>query len=110
MNNTGAIRYLSLAVKAGGVIFGAEECEKAVRRGKGGLLILAADAAQNAVKRAGELAAHPRVQLMKTIYTKAELAAALGRGSAVAVVLVTNENLAKAFTAASNPTEQEERI
>lgn len=110
MSDPRAIRYLSLAAKAGGVVVGAEECEKAVKRGRGGLLLLASDAAPNAEKRAALIAAPRRVRLMKTSYTKSELSAAIGRGSAVAVVLVTNESLARAFTAAANPTEQEERI
>lgn len=108
MSKEKAIRYLSLAAKAGGIVIGADECEKAIRRGKGGLLLLASDAAGNAVRRAQVLSAQPRVELMATVYTKAELAAALGRGTAVAVALVTNNELARAFITASK--EQEERI
>ncbi len=110
MNKKNAIRYLSLAAKAGRLVTGAEDCEKALKRKKGALIILAADAAQNARKRAEALSAASGTRLMRTEYTKSELAAAVGRGSSVAIALVTDEGLAGAFTAEANPKRQEERI
>ncbi len=111
MKENRAIRYLSMATKAGKLIVGAEECEKAVKKGKGGLLVVASDAAPNADRLAAALAASKRVRLMKSFYTKSEIAAAVGRGSAVALALVTDGGLAEAFaSAAVNGMEQEERI
>ena len=105
-----ALRYLSLAAKAGKLFSGAEESEYHIRRGRGGLLVLADDAGRNVEKRASELAAgSSRVRLLKIPYTKSELSAAIGRGNTVAVVLVTDEGLAGAF-ADANAMEQEERI
>lgn len=112
MSEKKAIRYLSLAAKAGRIVTGGDDVEKAItKQRKGGLLVLASDAAPNAVKRAEALAAPGRVTVYKTTYTKLELASAVGRGSSVALALVTDEGLAAAFTAAAaNGMEQEERI
>ena len=105
------IRYLSLAAKAGKLIIGADECEQAVRRGRSGLLILAADAGISAERCAGALSETGQVQLIKTVYKKTDLAASVGRGSPVALALVTDKGLASAFIdAAANGMEQEERI
>ena len=110
MTNT-PIRYLSLAAKAGRLIVGAEESELAVRRGRSGLLILASDAGGNTERRASALADSGRVRLYKTAYSKSDLAASVGRGSSVALALVTDEGLAAAFTAAAaKAMEQEEQI
>ena len=110
MTDTGAIRYLSLAAKAGKLVTGGDEVEKRLRRGRGGTLLLSADAAPNAIRRAEALASRYRVSLIKIPYTKLELAAAVGRGSSVALALVTDEGLAAAFAAAANGMEQEELI
>lgn len=110
MTEKKAIRYLSLAAKAGRLVTGAEECEKALKRKKGVLIVLAADAASNTRKRADALSNDSGVRLVQTEYTKSELAAAVGRGNSVALALVTDEGLAKAFTAEAIPKRQEERI
>lgn len=109
MKNNKSIRYLSLAAKAGKIISGMDECEKTARKGKGGLFILAADAGGNTRHRAEVIAAQQRIRLIESIYTKSELAAAIGRGSAVSIALLTDDGLAGAF-AAAHATEQEERI
>jgi len=109
MNEKKAIRYLSIAAKAGKVTSGFDDCDKAIRKGKRGLLILAADAGQNTARRAGTLAGADRVRLFPCEYNKSELSAAIGRGSPVSLILVTDEGLAGAF-AAAYATEQEERI
>lgn len=108
MNERKAIRYLSLAAKAGKLVSGSDDCEKAIKKGRRGLLILASDAGGNAARRAATLAAD-RVGFFPCRYTKSELSAAIGRGSAVSLVLVTDEGLAGAF-AAAHALEQEERI
>ena len=111
MNQRNAIRYLSLAAKAGAIVTGGDEVEKTIRLGKGGLLLLASDAAPNAVRRAASFAERRSVSLRKIPYTKSELAAAVGRGSSVAIALVTDRGLASAFAeAAGIGSEQEDQI
>ena len=111
MSGNEPIRYLSLAAKAGRLVTGGDEVEKSIRRGKGGLLILASDAGQNTVRRGEILAQDRRVTLRKTTYTKSQIAAAVGRGSSVALALVTDEGLSEAFRKASaTAQEQEEQI
>lgn len=106
-----AIRYLSLAAKAGKLIIGADDCLKAARKNKAKLIVLAVDAGESAVKRANELSAMHNTTIIKTVYTKAELAQAVGRGSSVALTIVIDEGLAAAFTAAAaDGMEQEEHI
>jgi len=108
MSEKKAIRYLSIAAKAGKLTSGFDDCEKMLRRGKKGLLILASDAGQNTARRAKTLADAARIRLLPCIYTKSELADAVGRGSPVSLILVSDEGLAGAF-AAAHATEQEER-
>ncbi len=104
------LRYLSLAAKAGRLILGAEECEQALRRGKSGLLILAADAGANTERRASVMAGAAGVRFIKTTFGKSDMAAAVGRGSPVALALVSDEGLAAAFAAAAaNALEQEDQ-
>ncbi len=106
-----ALRYLGLALKAGQLVIGADECEKAIKKGQGKLLILASDAANNATRMAQRLSAERDLPLMRTVYTKSELATVLGRKSSVALALVKDESLAAAFAAAApNGMEQEEQI
>ena len=106
-----AIRYLSLAAKAGKLIIGEDDCLKSVKKGKARLIILAADAAANACKRGNELASMGNIGIIKTVYTKAELAQAVGRGSSVALAILIDEGLAAAFAAAAvTGSEQEEQI
>lgn len=109
MKENRAIRYLSVAAKAGRLVSGLEDCGKAVRRGRGRLFILASDAGGNTVRQAQRLARDGRIGLIRCIYTKSELSAAVGRGSAVSAVLVTDEGLAAAF-AGAHAREQEEQI
>ena len=108
MNDSKSIRYLSLAAKAGRLVTGGDEVEKSIRRGKGGLLLLASDAGQNTVRRGVQLSQDPRVSLRKTAYTKSQIAAAVGRGNSVALLLVTDEGLADAFLRASASAQQQE--
>lgn len=111
MRDDRAIRYLSLAAKAGKLVTGADECEKTIRRGRGGLLLLSSDAASNARKRAAAMADPRLVRLVETNYTKSEIAAAVGRGTPVALALLTDGGLAAAFSSAAGiGMEQEERI
>lgn len=108
MTEKKAIRYLSVAAKAGKIISGMDECGKYIKKGKSGLMILAADAGQNTERKAQALISE-RIRLLQVIYTKSELSAAIGRGSPVSMALVADEGLADAF-AEAHATEQEERI
>ena len=106
-----ALRYLGLAVKAGRLIIGAEDCAKTLKGRTRGLLIAAGDAGANTLRQAETMAAG-KCRLFKTGYTKQELAQAAGRHGPVALALITDEGLAKAFEAAARPDrgEQEEQI
>ena len=106
-----AIRYLSLASKAGKLVIGADDCEKIVKKGKAVRILLASDAAPSAVKRANDLSAYRNTSIINTAYTKSELSQAVGRGSSVAFVVLTDEGLAAAFEkSAAIALEQEEHI
>ena len=106
-----ALRYLGLAVKGSRLIIGAEDCAKALRGRTRGLLIVASDAGANTLRQANTMAAG-KCRLIETGYTKQELAQAVGRHGSVALALITDEGLAKAFVAAAQPErgEQEEQI
>lgn len=108
MNESKAIRYLSLAAKAGRIVTGGDEVEKSLRRGRGGLLILASDAGKDAVRRAESLSGDPRVMLERSAYNKSQIAAAVGRGSSVAIALVTDEGLAEAYCRSSATAQKQE--
>ena len=106
-----ALRYLGLAAKAGRLTVGAEDCAKALRGRKTGLLIAAADAGANTLRQAEVMTAGKR-PLLRTAYTKRELALAIGRPGPVSLALIGDEGLAGAFVAAAQEDrgEQEERI
>ncbi len=106
-----ALRYLGLAVKGGRLAVGTEDCAKALKGRTRGLLIAASDAGANTLRQAGTMAAG-KCRLIETGYAKQELAQAAGRHGPVALVLITDEGLAKAFEAAARPDrgEQEEQI
>ena len=108
MNETKAIRYLSLAAKSGMIVTGGDEVEKAIRHGKNGLLVLASDAGQNTIRRAEHFAQSRFVTLERSAYTKSQIAAAVGRGSSVALALVTDGGLAEAFRTASASAQKQE--
>jgi len=104
-----AIRYLSLAAKAGKLVIGADDCEKAAKKKSAALIVLADDAATSAVKRAEQLSTAYTIKVFKSPYTKTELAQAVGRGRSVALAILIDEGPSAAFTAsAANGTEQEE--
>lgn len=110
MNENKAIRYLSLAAKAGRIVTGGDEVEKSIRRGKGGLLIVASDAGRDTVRRGELLAGGCLVTLERSAFNKSQIAAAVGRGSSVAIALVTDEGLAEAYrTASASAQKQEEQ-
>jgi len=93
---TADLRILGLARRAGKVEIGEEAVGKAARGGKVRLILLAADASQNAAKRAegfGYTAAAPVILL---VASKAELGHALGLAGP-AMAAVTDAGLAAAL-------------
>lgn len=106
-----ALRYLGLAAKAGRLIIGAEDCAKELKRHKTGLLIAAADAAGNTLAQIQTAADSRGVLIIHTPYAKQEIAGAIGRVNPVAIALICDEGLAKAFAAAlETDRKQEERV
>ena len=96
-----ALRYLALAAKAGKLHTGAEDCAKALKKGKGVLMISASDAAENTASQGQTLAAAGKhVTYMATPYTKQQISQAVGRGTPVALALICDRGLAEAFAAA----------
>ena len=107
--NDKALRYLGLAARAGKVVIGVEECGKAAGKNRHAILILASDAAVNAQKSASELAEGFNISLLPVRYSKRQIGDCLGRANGVALVMLTEKNLASAFKAAvQSEREQEE--
>ena len=96
-----ALRYLALAAKAGKLHTGAEDCAKALKKGKGVLLVSASDAAENTASQGQAMASSgKRVTYMAAPYTKQQISQAVGRGTPVALALICDKGLADAFVAA----------
>lgn len=108
MTRDKALGYLALAAKAGALRVGEQDIDKSVQRRKGRLLVLALDAGRNTLARAERLAAEQPMALVKTAYTKEEIAAAIGSRNPVALVLVRDEGLAGAFAKAAKRIEEQE--
>ena len=106
-----ALGYLGLAARAGKIRAGAEDCAKELQKRKKGLLVAASDASGNTMDRARVMTTG-RAALFCAAYTKRQIAGAIGRAAPVALVLICDEGLAKAFAAAagSERGEQEERV
>ena len=106
-----ALRYLGLAVRAGRLVVGAEDCARELRRRRGGLVIAAADAGGSALEQTSRLCGARGTPMLGTAYTKQQLGRAVGRDGPVAVAYICDEGLAKAFMAAVEKVgEQEERV
>ncbi len=106
-----ALGYLGLASRAGKLKLGAEDCAKELGRCQHGLLAAASDIGANTLRQAEAMCAGRDTVLLHTPYTKWELARAVGRGAPVALALVCDEGLARAFSAAVEmEREQEERV
>lgn len=82
-----ALHLLGLARKAGRIEVGEEPAGAACRARKAKLLILAADAAENSVRRAEHFAEAGNTVCVRTPYTKAQLGGALGRESCAMAAL-----------------------
>lgn len=86
MNNA-ALHLLGLARKGGRIEVGEEPAGALCRARKARLLILAADAAENTVRRGSHFAEAGNTICVRTPFTKAELGAAVGRESCAMAAL-----------------------
>ena len=102
------LRYLALAAKSGAWVSGSDSCEKYIRSGKKGTLILAADASEPTKKTFSRLAQSFGLPVYNTACTKNLLAHATGRATPISVGVVTNNGLAQAFLSASDALNTEE--
>ena len=91
-----ALRLIGLARKGGFVEVGEEPVGAATRAHKARLVVLAADAADNTLRRAAHFAQAGSVPAVQTPYTKGELGLAVGRSSC-AMLALTDHGLAASF-------------
>ncbi len=91
-----ALCFLGLARKAGKLVLGEEQTRRAVRNGKAKQLLLAKDAAPNAVKRAEDLSESRGIPLIRLEADKIQLADALG-APAFAMAAICDAGFAAAF-------------
>lgn len=94
-----ARQYLGLARKAGLLTVGEERCGAAAAAGKARLMLMAADASPNAVKRAEGFLAGRRAPLRTLPFPKAELSQLLGK-QGCSMVCFTDLALAERFASA----------
>ena len=94
-----ALGLLGLMRRAGAVEIGTDSACDTVNAGKAKLLLLSADAADNARRKAENAANGRRVLVLPVHYTRAELAAALGLGDC-SMAAVTDLGVANAFVKA----------
>ena len=97
-NGEDALRLLGLARKAGRLEIGEEPVGAAARAGKARLILAAADAADNTLRRAYHFTQEGNAPLMEVPWTKGELGLAAGRSSC-ALLAFTDAGLAASFAA-----------
>ncbi len=93
------LAYLGIARKAGLLETGEENCGITVRSGKAKLLLLAADASPNAVRRAQGFVYGRKTLLLQLPLTKEQLSQRLGRPGC-SMVTLTDLGLAASLTEA----------
>lgn len=91
-----ALNYLGLMRRAGRLELGESGTGAAVRAGSARIVVLAADASENAEKRAAGYLAGRRALLVRLPYTKAELSEYLGK-SGCSMAACTDFGLSAAF-------------
>ena len=96
MDNT--LPMIGLALRAGRLEAGEEPAGDACRERRCRLLLTASDAAENTLRRAGRFAELGQCLTLAAPYSKAELGAALGRGTC-SLAAVTDLGLAQAIVA-----------
>jgi len=94
-----ALNYIGIMRKAGACAAGETDSGAACRSGKAKLLLLAADASENARNRAEGFVYGRGIPLVTLPYNKADLAGILGRG-ATSMLAVTDLGLADAIAKA----------
>ena len=94
-----ARQYLTLARKAGLLCVGEEACGDTASAGKARLLLLAADASQNANRRAEGFLQNRRAPLRELPWTKEELSGLMGKNGC-SMLCFTDLGLAAAFAGA----------
>lgn len=87
------LHLIGIAKKAGRLVVGEEPVGSAARGRQARVILLASDAADNTVRRAGHFGEAGNISILATPYTKAELGMAVGRASC-AMVAVTDAGLA----------------
>jgi len=87
MNNI--YSFLGLARKAGKLISGSENCEKAVRNGTARLVVLTEDASGNTRKRFDDLCISREV-VLRVFGMKKDLGHAIGKGDTAVVCITGN--------------------
>ena len=92
-----ALKMLGLAYKAGRVVLGATAVKQAIKQGKAVLLLIAADASGNTVRRAKRWILENRIRLLTLPHDKATLGRALGRPEC-ALAALTDISFAEAIT------------
>ena len=99
------ISLLGIAKKAGRVVSGTDMAVESVRSGKKNsvkLLLLAADASANTVKRIENTGAYHKVPVIRLSVNKAELARLTGSGAELSAVGVTDTGFVEAMLKASD--------
>ena len=91
-----ALTYLGFARKKGAAGLGTEGARTAVQNGSARVVLLAADASDNAKKRMTDACHHYRVTLLQTPSAASELGGACGKAP-LAAVAVTDPHLAEAI-------------
>lgn len=81
------LNLLGLAMCAGKLVSGEDEIEKAVRKGRISLLVLAADISDGTRKRYNDLAEFYKVHCINVTASKAELGYAIGKDLRAAVAV-----------------------
>jgi ribosomal protein L7Ae-like RNA K-turn-binding protein len=93
------ISYLRIGRKAGLLETGEENCGAAIRGGKAKLLVIAADASDNAVRRAEGFLRGRQTPMIISPITKLEIAEATGRNGC-SMFVFTDIGLASSFASA----------
>jgi Ribosomal protein HS6-type (S12/L30/L7a) len=94
-----ALNYIGIARKAGAIEIGETNTGAAVRAGKGRILIIAADASDNAKRRAENFVNETQTPIITLPFTKAELSEASGTAGC-SMAAFTDVGLAAVFMAA----------
>ena len=95
MSNRNILSLLGLALRGGNLVVGEEPVEAVARARDARVLLVAADAAENTVRRVRHFAEAGQCLWLKLPFTKDDLGGAVGRSS-VAIVAVTDIGLANA--------------